>query len=45
MNVQNKTLRVLGTIGGVLFSILLIFALIVHYSFPLPLRWSSPKPL
>lgn len=28
MNVKNKTLRILGTIGGVLFSIVLIFALI-----------------
>ncbi len=28
MNVKNKALRVLGTIGGVLFSIVLIFALI-----------------
>lgn len=43
MNVQNKTLRVLGTIGGVLFSILLIFALIGSLFFSVTASLVKPE--
>ena len=43
MNVQNKTLRVLGTIGGVLFSIVLIFALIGSLFFSVTASLVKPE--
>lgn len=43
MNVQNKALRVLGTIGGVLFSIVLIFALIGSLFFSVTTSLIKPK--
>ena len=43
MNVQNKTLRVLGTVGGVLFSILLIFALIGSLFFSVTASLVKPE--
>ncbi len=42
MNIQNKTLRVLGTIGGVLFSIALIISLLL--SIPYSVSTSLVKP-
>lgn len=43
MNIKNKALRVLGTIGGVLFSILLIFALIGSLLFSVSTTLIEPE--
>ncbi len=43
MNIKNKTLRVLGTIGGVLFSIALVVALIVSLFFSVTASLVKPE--
>lgn len=43
MNVKNKALRILGTIGGVLFSIALIIALILSIPYSVSTVLTEPK--
>lgn len=43
MNVQNKTLRILGTIGGVVFSIMLILSLIGSLLFSVSASLTKPE--
>lgn len=43
MNIQNKTLRVLGTVGGVFFSILLVVALLVSLFFSMAVSITKPE--
>lgn len=43
MNVKNKTLRILGVVGGVLFSILLIGALLASLFFSVTVSMTKPE--